>query len=338
MFCHAYTQEIKKAEPPRERAVIYNFKIKNQIKNRDFEYYTVIIPQAIAKTLQKSNKLTVMRIPDRLDASLEGDSKENIKLIKDLAKKYTADYIITGSCGLVEGKLVVDIHINNVKGKNSADINKVSEETGALLKDTIDDLASVVEFKIAKFQKEKRLDYEPSPVIGFYNIIKDTTFGIDIGKYYLKGGWSDILNDGYYIRPNILFNSRGTVGISANLDYFSTGNKGKYAFANSSLQFFGTTGSINWMPKFSNYFSMSIAPGFGAAFSKIDIKSASDLTPFRRNLARAKSTDPYLDVTAGIIMNISNIQLKFGSSYKRAFMKGKDLEMYTVSAGLGYTI
>ena len=92
------------------------------------------------------------------------------------------------------------------------------------------------------------------------------------------------------------------------------------------------------MPKFSNYFSLSIAPGFGAAFSKIDIKSASDLTPFRRNLARAKSTDPYLDVTAGIIMNISNIQLKFGSSYKRAFMKGKDLEMYTVSAGLGYTI
>lgn len=341
----SYASETKiKKEKLYNIIIIKNFETASSTDK--YKYYAEIIPYTIAKNLSFLKKFEIYSIPTEIKAiqaaGIDRESAEyKDKVNSIINKKIDADFIISGNCNIEkildeknkERKiLAIDIQIYNVKKKKSINIQKKSEEV-AFIKDVLDELSSKIDSLVQIFQTENRKYDEPvrSSYYGFYNAISNISFGMNVGKFFVRGKLKDDYNDGKYIKPYILFNTTGIVGVSLNAEYYTVDSNNSDTAQKEILA--GTLG-IPLSLRFSNYLRITFEPAFGLSSTKNYYNINGN--PMEPDEIR-KSKDLYLDSSLFFNMNLEPIQIRFGCAYKRLFVT-KPLELYSLFVGAGYNL
>ncbi len=340
------------------RIVIHNFKTLS--KQNKYKYYATIIPYTIAKNLNLSKKYVIFNIPAKLRtlvfSGLKVNSKEykrKVELIKNKVRK--VDFIITGSSNVEVIKekdkppyrfLVLKVQIYNIKKQKTVTITKRSKEVGAFLKDTIDELSGSLSQQIAAFQVENRkkpvVKKKKEAFTGFYGAISNTSFGVDVGNFFVRGDYNNYYKDGEYIHSYLLFNTSGIFGVSLNSDYFITDNADNYADAEDAddqrkreMTVITAGLGLHLSLPFSKYMWMSLAVQGGGAQTEIreyKINGSSN-----NDYVTKESYDFYADASAYVNINFAPLQVRFGGSYKR-FFTSTTLELYCFFVGAAYKL
>ncbi len=232
-------------------------------------------------------------------------------------------------------ELAIVVKVYNLKKKKAVYIKKSSAEVGAFLRNTIADLSEKIVDLVAIMQLEnrKKPKHPESDYKGFYNALSDLSFGIDIGKAYMKGHYNYVYRDTEVIKGYLLFNTIGIFGMSLNVEYMSTRSDYDTSGYGEFQSFAGTIGFHVSIP-ISKYFQLTFAPAIGGTLTRFYTGQESDVgfTSLER-----KDNYLYLDGSVYLNVNLAPIQIRIGGAYKSIFMS-EAMEMYTMFAGVGYNL
>ncbi len=342
-----YSQEPVKQKPS---LLIYNFNVVNMTtplqkeesvraeeeKQKNYQYYSFIIPQTISKNLSLSNNYLVNRKLELL--SIKNDfpsSDEKRKYFRELKKSGTinkADYLITGNCRVYSDRLEIDGTIFNVRGRNVEYFTTKSFELGVLLKETTDIISDEVNKKILDLVAANAERFRPSPFKFLEAPLGIMSIGLDTGYYFILGDWADIYNDALYMSPFLKFDINRYFTLSLSCDYLSTNTDDKDISSYSDLDIKGASMGVSIQFPVTENFIVGLSAEGGLARTTITVETGE---PFTDPLAQETSTDPCTQVGLFMKFKYSSFDIDTGVKYKRIFLENKALEMAGIYAGLG---
>jgi hypothetical protein len=346
------------AETPKGKVLIYNLPViheksiiideEKKEKEDRYDYYSFIIPNAIAQNLNASGNMEVQKIDGELSLKDVG-SDAFYSDMRKIGAEYSAQYIIGGRATIKGKKLTIELAVVNIKENDFTGITKETFETGAELKNVINDLTldieRILETAAAAERREKRKERPVkreeqkeapavSPFLKGYRAMENLSFGVKTGRIFIKGSFSKLYDDFFYMSPYVSYGILKWLGVSAGADYLSAENGTKIVKLNSSMLLWGVTINADLSYRFFEQFGVMLSAGFGASMGRIYLNSSDN--PFGSLVKQKKSTDPYLNISASFNLLFKPIELQFGGGYKSAFFKGKNLSLLAVFFGIGY--
>jgi hypothetical protein len=355
ILIHAFSPAVF-AEAPKGKVLIYNLPViheKSIIIDEDkkeeedrYDYYSFIIPNAIAQNLNASGKIEVRKIDGELSLKDIGSDAFYSEMRK-IGAEYSAQFIIGGRATIKRKKLTIELAVVNIKQNDFTGVTKETFETGAELKNVINDLtldiekildsaAAVAERREERPVKREEVQEEQviSPFLKGYRAMENLSFGVKTGRIFIKGSFSKIYDDFFYVSPYISYGILKWLGVSVGTDYLSAENGSKIVKRNSSLLMWGATVNADLSYRFFEQFGVMLSAGFGASYGKIYLISSDN--PFNSLVKQRKSLDPYLTISASFNLLFRPVELQFGGGYKSAFFRGKSLSLLAVFFGIGY--
>ena len=344
------------SEARKEKVLIYNLPViyeKSIIIDEDkkgeqdrHDYYSFIIPHAIAQNLNASGKIEAQKIDGELPLKDIGSDAFYSEMRK-IGAEYSARYLIGGRATFKRKKLTIELAVVNVKENDFTGITKETFETGAELKTVITDLTSeiekILESSIAiaerrekpiEKREEKKEEPAVSPFLKGYRAMENLSFGAKTGRIFIKGSFSKLYDDFFYVSPYLSYGILTWLGVSAGADYLSAENGSKIVRRNSTMLMWGVTINADFSYRFFEHFGVMLSAGFGTSFGRIYLRSSDN--PFDGLVKQKYSIDPYLNISASFNLLFRPIELQFGGGYKSAFFKGKPLSLLAVFFGIGY--
>ncbi len=350
--------QLSGAEQSKLKVLVYDFTVafekgmeSKTAGEEDYDYYSSIIPLTITKSLLTSGKYDIRKIDGMLSIERAGSSLF-FERMRKIGTEYSAQFIVAGNVTVSGEKLAVELAMINIREGNVSNIYGESQETGAELKQIIDDLSGDIEQKLDLYQKEtervkeaerraeeKRAEkkrVEVSPFIGAYRALEKLSFGVKAGRFFIKGPFTHRYEDSDYLTPYLAFNITDWLCLSAEADLLKAANGDIFVLKRSSLLFHGLTLNGNFTYWFFTHFGARLSVGAGPSIGRIYLNASDD--PFNNLTVKKQSIDPYLNLSASFHIVFKPVELQFGSSYKHAFLKGKDLQLITLFCGIGFRI
>jgi len=334
-----YSQE--KLPTRKNRVLIYNFTTSDnysqeKYKGKNFQYYSVIIPETISKNLQKSKNYEIIR--DKQSFTIETVFTNNNykrKYIKNLAGKGRSnkiDYIISGTFSVSENKLKTRIVIFNVKGKDIVTVENESNELGAVLLESTDLISNQMSGNIKNLDKLNTERADNSLSLFLYKPFSIMTLGLDVGYFYIIGDWSKIYNNTYCYSPFVNFDITDTFSLSIRWSSLQTDSDDKHVTSYSQLRIICSSVLLNYEYKLTENSGIILSAGSGLAKTTITIQPDQI---FAKPLAKKISNDPICDLSLFFSYKISPVFLRTGMLYKRIFYQDKPLDSATGFIGAG---
>lgn len=328
-----------KTSPKKNRVLIYNFSTTDKDlkdKGNNYQYYSIIIPDTISKSLQKSKEYEIIRNnePFTIETVFPNDTRKRI-YVKNLSKtgiKNKIDFIITGKYYVTGGKLKTKIVIFNVQGKDIVTVENESDELGVVLTQLTDLVSSQMSGNIDNLEKLNIKRADNSLSLAIYRPFSIMTLGLDAGYFYIFGDWSKVYKNSLFIAPFIDFDLADSYSVSLKFTSIQSDNENKDATSYSQIKILNGTVTFNYLYKISDNYGIVLSGGGGLARTTIIINPEQ---PFYNALAKKTSYDPTLDLSAYLDYTISPALFRAGLLYKRIFYKDKAMDSATVFAGAG---
>lgn len=326
------------------KIVIYNFQRIKQApaeagkspkgkKQKDFSFYSIILPETISKKLQESDRFSISRSKKYLLT----DEPESIDIIKDshseelisAAKQTSSDYIITGQFEVKDNILNVRIFIYNAILNELQEAATSEAETGIYLKDTPDSLSESIEERIKDIIVEQ-IEKDTKPPLP--NLANFASIGFDAGYLYLSGGWSNLFDNTQYYSPYIALSAASFLDLIFKFDHFVADSKDSIYSNDFSISVLG--GSALLGLKYQVFSNLGIYLHAGGGMTRIEFSEDAE-PPFTKSSPVKKTTDPAAEVGLGIKINISSLYLRSGAIFKRVFCEGEELDLRIIYGGAG---
>jgi hypothetical protein len=328
----------------KSRLLIYNFTTtdnyedvkKKDRKDKNYQYYTVVIPETIAKSFKKNGDYEIQREtgPFSIEADF-ADNKEKKKYIqklRDLGKQSKSDYIITGTYNVTNKKLKIRLTVFDVKGREIRIIDNESDELGARLLAATDILSQQLNENITGMEKLNQERSNRSPFTALYSPLSIITIGVDSGYLYMMGDWSSVYNDAFYISPFIDFDITEDFSLSMKAASIQSDSDDKETSSYSQIRMLSSTISLSYMFRFTDNAGFAVSAGGGITKSTITMSPGK---PFEDSLAEKDSIDPNIDLSSYFVYNLSSFNLRAGVLYKRIFFKDEPMDSGVIFAGAG---
>lgn len=334
-----YPQDIN--ETKRLKLLIYNFITTDNYDNvkkkeNNYNYYSIVIPQTILKSLTNTENYEITRKAGPLTIETvfsDKDKKEEYyKKMVDLGHQNKSEYIITGNFNVIDNKLNLHVVIFDVRGEKIEIIDHISDELGVKLRRTTDLLSQKISEKIANLDLLFK-EYEASS--GFKPLqtpLSIITLGTDSGYIFMSGQWSSLYNNCFYIAPFIDFDLTDSFSLSLKFNSIESSSKDTETITNSRLKILSSSLSLSYLYRFNSCFGIGLSAGGGGAKTTITMMPGS---PFTNSLSEKDSYDPTLDISSYFVYNISTFTFKTGILYKRIFYKDEPLNSGIIFAGIG---
>lgn len=337
-----YSEETNSSS--KSRLLIYNFTTTDNYedikekdrKDKNYEYYTVVIPETIAKSFKETGNYEIQR--ETGPFSIESDFADNkekrkyIKKLTDLGKQNKSDYIITGIYNVADKKLKVRLTVFDVKGREIRVVDNESDELGARLLAATDILSQQLNENITEMEKLNLERSDRSPFTVLYTPLSIVTIGVDTGYLYMTGDWSSIYNDVFYISPFIEFDINEDFSLSLKAVSIQSDSDNKETSSYSQIRMISSSISLSYMFRFTDYAGFTVSAGGGITRSTITLNPGK---PFEDSLAEKDSIDPNIDLSSYFVYNLSSFNLRAGVLYKRIFFKDEPMDTGVIFAGAG---
>ena len=331
-----YSQEINSSQ--KNRLLIYNFittdnydSIKDKEKN--YQYYSIVIPETITKNLGKSKNYDIRREagPFSIEADFP-DKKEKRKYIQkleELGLQNKSDYVITGTFNVVNKKLTIRVTIFDVNGKDIKTFDHESDELGVRMQQTPDIISQLISENIESFNK---LNQEKSDKTGLYSPFSIITIGLDSGYLYLMGDWSSTYNNAFYISPFIDFELFKDFNLSLKATSIQCNSNDNNTSSYSNIRMLSGSISLSYLFRFSDNSGIALSAGGGMTKTTIAINPDK---PFSNTTTEEDSFDPNVDLSSYLVYNLSTFTLRAGVLYKRIFFEDEPIDTGVIFAGAG---
>jgi len=334
-----YSQNINSSA--KSRLLIYNFTTTDNYqdvkeKNKNFEYYSVVIPETISKSFKDTGNYEILReagpFSIETDFADKKEKKKYIQKLTDLGHQNKCDYIITGTYNVAGQKLKMHLAIFDVKGRDIRVVDNESNELGAQLLAATDMLTQQANENIVELEKINQERLNQSPFLVLYNPFSIITAGVDSGYLYIMGDWSSIYNNAFYISPFIDFDLIEDFALSLKITSIQSDSDDKHTSSYSQINMLSSSISISYMFRFNDYSGITVSGGGGMTKSTITINPEK---PFVDSLAEKDSIDPNIDLSSYFVLNLSSFTFKAGVLYKRIFFTDKPMDTGVIFAGAG---
>ncbi len=335
-----YSRDINSSE--KSRLSIYNFSTTDSYENvkkneKNYQYYSIVIPETITKTLAKSGNYQVHREKDSLTIETEfkdkKDKKQYLAKLKDLGLQSKSDYIITGNFNVVDNELSIRIVIFDAVGREIEVIEYESDELGVQMQETTDKISELISDNIDKLNRTNRDKLKKSPFISLYRPFSIITIGVDSGYFYFLGDWRFLYNDSLYISPFIDFDITENVALSFKFTSIQSDSEDKKNNAYTQIRILSSSMSLCYLYSFNRYFGIAGSAGGGLTKTTITIEPGKGI--FTTSQSERISIDPNADASLFAAFNSSSLTLRAGVNYKRIFYKGTPMNTGTIFAGAG---
>lgn len=324
------------------RIVIYNFQmlkhqpeeIKRGVKQKDYSYYSIILPETISKKLHDSDRFLINRgkryllnnLADSINTIRENYSDE----LNAAAKQSSSDYVITGQYEVKNEILYVRIFIYNALLNDLQEVTASEAETGIYLKDTPDSLSEGIEERIKDIIVEKIDKDSKSPIPALNNY---ASIGFDAGYIFLPGNWGDRYDNTQYYSPYISFNIASFLDLVFKFDHFTSNSADSIIASNDySLSVLG--GSVLLGLKYQIFSNLGIYLTAGGGMSRSEL-TVDTGEPFTESPSPKINTDPAAEAGLGFKINISSFYVRTGIVYKRIFFDDDPMDLHIVYGGAG---
>ena len=303
----------------------------------DIQPYGTIIPESISKTVINLISADVSLVEAESSTVRRPSGETAQKLLSAIPEEEHMDYtfLVTGECSAVKSRdalsaLRIKIQIIDLRNLNSEVVERVSDETGAFLTNTIDKLASDVASRINLLEIAYLDTLQPSPRIKTYSAFQGISFGMDIGRVFFRSDWGDIYDDGEKVMTRISFRKNRYEG-SLNYGYIAADSSREIDMSIHSL-----TLSLGYSVFQSEYFSLDITAGLGGARTYIWVEG-DEYDLFGSFEDEKKSLDPLFE--SGLFFNIylDSLILRTGAGFRRIFLD-KNMDSVNVYIGAGYRL
>ncbi len=332
------------AENPKATVTVYDFSYSPREQNeerparryendRNYQYYTYIVPTTLAHKLEITGKYQVNRTNSVLKIDSPEGSPEYWEALKALQPN--SNYAISGSCRVAGTKIVINLKLISIPGRKIENVRRESDETGAELKDIIDEIASDSESKVDSFHREYIRKYAKTGIKGFYGAIRGFNFGARVGGFWFIGSWAGKFDNREYINPYIGYDITRWFGVSLEADYLNSSRVNYYNMYKKNMTIWGTSANVTLQVPFVSFFSAGVNLGMGPSFSRI-VHYENIYNPFLGKHRHASSTDFYCTLGLFAKFTVHPIEFQFGGSYKALFFMNSQLQMLTVYGGIGY--
>ncbi len=347
------------AQEPKPSVVIYNLEFNYDKEattdNKNYNSYSYIIAETIAKKLLESEKYSIKRNRTYIsqDFDINNETLISKKDLKDL--EALPEYIIYGDYEISEKTLFVTIYVYSIENKKIATAFSEQDETGIYLLKTTEELSSQIESIIdrdyaqkaiiaekplpvkteEKPRKEDTKKAKDSPFAFLEKPLSIITVGFDYGKGTFNSPWNDVLDDCRYYSPYISLDIFPYVSIGFKMDYLHGDNDDRNLTYHSDFIIYGTTAFIQFQVKPVDLISLYFCMGAGTNKTQIIYNAQM---PFIPPLQEVKSRDTSGELNAGLQLNLSSLIIRGGFLYKRIFysMEPMDLKIIYCGAGIDF--
>jgi hypothetical protein len=341
IFYTVNLQSQEKNSSKKNRLVIYNFTTTDnynevQDKGKNYQYYSIVIPETISKNLQKSKNYQIRREegPLSIQTTFTNDKEKKI-YIKNLIQasiKNKTDYIITGTFNVIKNKLKISVTIFNVKGKDIETVDNESSELGVLLNESTDLISQRVIDNIENLDKLNIKRANDSPFTTLYKPFSIMTLGLDAGYIFIMGKWDPLFNDTTYFSPFIDLSLTENFSLSLKFTSIQSDSEGKDTGSDSIIRIMNGSISLNYEFKMTESLGIIFSAGGGLAKTIITVGATG---PFTDPLAEKKSYDPSMDLSSWLNYKLSPVILRGGILYKRIFYQDEPMNSMIIFMGAG---
>lgn len=323
------------------KIVIYNFQMlkpepeeaERRKKQKDYGYYSIILPETISKKLGESERFLINRgkkyllnnEPDPIDIIRENYSKE----LTSAAKPTSSDYVITGQFEVKNDILNVRIFIYNVMLNELQEVTASGKETGIYLKDTPDSLSDDIEERIKDIIVEQ-IDKDTKsqlPALSHY-----MSAGFDAGYIYMSGKYKGIFSNTQYYSPYISFNIARYFDLILKFDHFTTDSYDEFIYSDYYLSVMSGSALLGLKYQVFSNMGIYLTAGGGVSRSELTVDTGE---PFTVSTSIKKETDPVAEAGFGLKVNISSFYLRTGVLYKRIFTDEDPMDLRIIYGGAG---
>jgi TolB-like protein len=334
-----YSQET--SSPKKNRVLIYNFTTTDNYsdvkdKDKNFQYYSIIIPETISKNLQKAKNFEIIREKNFFTIeTVFTDDYSRKKYIKNLAKtgrKSRIDYIISGTFNVTGGKLKTRIVIFNVKGKDIVTVANESDELGAVLLESTDLISNQMSGNIDNLDKLNVKRADNSLPMAIYKPFSIMALGVDAGYLYILGDWSKIYNNVFCYYAFANFDITDPFSLTLKYSSIQTDTEDKDVTSYSQIRIVSGCILLNYEFKLTDNSAFIFSAGGGLSKTTITIQPDQ---PFEKPLAKKISYDPECDLSSYFSYKISPVLLKIGIHFKRIFYQDEPMDSVTGFVGAG---
>lgn len=305
-------------------------------KDEARDYYAMIIPRTLAKELSGTDDCEVVPVDQPMP--LEGFGSDAFyDNMTALVAPYGARYCVGGRVTMQGIKITVELAVIDLKTRDFFAVTRDTYETGAELMKIISDLSKDVRAKLARYRDAVRPippQEKPSPFLNFYRSLSRLSFGVQGGHLFIKGAFARVYGDGNFISPHLSLDLTPYVGITLQTDFLSAENLSKNILHRSALTLWGSTINADVIVRMAPRFGITLSPGFGVSYGSIYLYNS--FNPFQALVYRRHSMDPYLNTAAFLWLRFDPVTMRFGSSFKAVFFKGKPLYLIAAFFGIGY--
>ncbi len=326
-----------------DRIAVYNFKvIKNietttekkpespEITNKNFEYYSFIIPQSVFKSLSKEYGYDVIRKLNYLE--IDEDSAKTKKTLLHSGKTELVNFLVSGICTINKDNIEISVTIFDTRGLEKRTFTVTTDETGVFFRKVTESIASGLNSHIAEINKLNAEKFRPSPIAPLFGPLRNISLGIEAGYVKILGEYKNSYNDTYFISPGITYNLNKNFGLKMAFDYLETNsdNKDTTSYLELSYQAY-TLGLIFKIQPGNSNISIDCTVSGGIANTKVFIDSSE---PFTAPSGEESSWDPYMSTSLDLSYNMKSAYFKIGGVYRQVFYKDKNL--YLVGGQFGF--
>ena len=254
------------------RLLIYDLITANDFANvkgnkKNFQFYSIIIPETISKNLEKSGNYEILREKGPFSIGTDfKDKDQNMKYLKKLeglGSQYKSDYIITGTYNVINNRLLIRITIFNVKGKEIAIVEDESDEPGVQLWETPDQLTQRIIEKINTFNTLNSGKTSESSLITNHSPSGMITVGLDGGYLYFRGSFNSLYNNSLYLAPFIDFDLTDNFSLSLKCTSIKSDSDGKSIILYQQIKILSSSISICYFHRIIADFGISVSAGGG---------------------------------------------------------------------------
>lgn len=307
----------------------------------DNRHYGIIIPESISRSIPESYGASAERIKSESDISETPSEKQIEKILSNISDKELSrfTFIITGESSIIKtpempDRLKIQLQITDLRNLNSESVVIESEETGAVLKASIDELTSEIVEKLNLLNSAYTTEPEQSSFASIYSNLKGFYFGMDSGFMYLHGSDWKNFDDPVYVGTYVSYRINR---YTASLNYSYTSSLYQDTLGDeTTMAIHSFTFSSAFSLFYTDYFSLDVFAGGGGARVKI-----MDITEiFAYPAASYKSWNPVLEAGISFSVSLDSLLLRTGARYRHIThdKTGGDINSTTIFIGAGYTL
>ncbi len=348
IFCYpGDLYSLDNSSPRKAKLLIYDFVTANDSVNikdnkKNYQFYSIIIPETVSKNLEKSGNYVILR--EKGPFSIGADFREEeqntryVKRLGELATQYSCDYIITGTFYVRNKRLVTLVTIFNAQSRQIDTVEDESYETGVQMKETPDELTQRITEMITNYNSKIREKHTEPVSVENRDIINYpssgiATIGLDCGYLLFRGSYKSLYNSCFNLAPYIDFNLTDSFSLSFKYSSIQSDSDNKNTTDFYQIKISSSSASLCYIYRFTENTGISLSAGGG--FSKTAVTINAD-EPFMGKSSEKVSKDPNIDVSSYLSCNISSVIFRTGVLYKRVFYKNKPADMGVIFAGAGF--